>query len=90
MAIASTLQTRPITFQLVTVDLAAQVTADSDPAFTAIIGAEQAFGAEIQPVAVMRGNDQRRIPVPVVVILIGARLRRDVQAFAGDAVKTAQ
>ena len=76
--------------ELVAVDIATQVAANGYPALTTVIGTEQSFGTVVQPAVIVRGNDQRRTPVPVVILLICTRHGCDLQNFTCNTVKPSE
>ena len=52
--------------QRVTAQLAGQIRADAFPRIAAITAAEHHVGAEIQRLGIVRGDDERRAPVPAI------------------------
>ncbi len=69
------------------VDSAREVVADRNPGVRPVIAPIEAVRAEIEPVAVVGRDDQRRVPVPLQRRVVGLGLRLDVHPLTGAPVE---
>ena len=76
----------PHHLELVAVQAARQVATDGRPTVAAVVRAEELVRRRVQPLIVVRTDDQRRVPVPAVGGLVRGFARLDVDAFrrSGD------
>ena len=76
--------------QLVAVDVAGEIGADRFPGVAAIVAAEEILRGEVDAVAVVRADDERRVPVQAQRLHAAGRLRLDVERLAGALVEAHQ
>src|SRR5262249_60167275 len=76
--------------QRVAVKPARQIAADHSPIVSAIVTAEEFVAGEIEPLAVMRADDERRIPVVTLRLFGLARNRRAADALTRAFVESRQ
>src|SRR5262245_57110014 len=71
----------------VAIHTARQIAADRPPIVAAIVAAEEPVTGEIEPLAVVRADDERRVPVITLRLFGLAGDRRDAHSLAGASVK---
>src|SRR5215510_12765102 len=76
--------------QRVAIQPARQIAADRPPIVAAIVTAEELVPGEIEPLAVVRADDERRVPVVALRLFGLARDRRDAHSLASAFVESHQ
>src|SRR5215510_16036232 len=76
--------------QRVAIQPARQIAADDPPIVAAIVAAEKLMTGEIDPLAVVRADDERRVPVVTLRLFGLAWDRSNAHSLAGASVKAHQ
>src|SRR5262245_30751679 len=74
----------------VAIQPARQIPADNPPIVAAIVAAEEPVTGEIEPLAVVRADDERRVPVITLRLFGLAGDRRNGRPLAGASVEARQ
>ncbi len=72
--------------ELAPIQLARQVVADAGPAIPLIVGAEHLLRREVQPLAIVRADDQRAVPVPLQRVFARRLARLNVDNLAAPPI----